>query len=516
MKNFLRHKNIIFYIISISLLSIFSYRFYYIKWLGYERIPETTIFDERDYPFVGYTFRKTGVPTGWSMMGVYKSLSDHKQHKDISFNGTSITAANQLPSIKNKNIFNYPITYVTDVDIGKGKETITLVQPFFDHPIIGSYIFSLGIKSQVTTFDSIKPEEYRQVSLYLSLLTGILIFVFSYLLYKNYVVSALSFIIYSTVPTYVLMSRFALLENILIPLSLISFSFVLLFLKNKTKKRSFILLVLAGIFTGFGFLTKMSGVYIILTILLFLYKNKIKLINYLYFILPFLIISGLFYVYMYYLAPDLFLKLLFDQASRGFFGPLSFLFSILGPNFKYFPKESYWLFGIISLITIYNKDLKKHSYLLISFLTYLFVFLFLGGSNYPWYSIPFLPFLVIASGYFLFDLIANANIINLVVFYVLPFCSSFYWGYFVHRPETNNYLIFRLSIIFFLIIFFINQSLNFKFKIYNKNFILGKLIWTIAIILVFWQINKWNYQGFLYIISHWTRLPEIFTLSDKL
>jgi len=515
MKNVNNHKNI-FFLFIVGLLIFLSYHFYYVKWLGYERIPETTIFDERDYPFVGYTFRTTGVPTGWSMMGVYKTLNDQNKPKNVGFNGVNITVNNQLPTIKNRSNFNYPVTYITDVDIGKGKETIILVQPFFDHPIFGSFLFSLGIKSPVTSFDSLKPAEYRQVALCLSLITGVLIFIFSFLLYKNYIVSFLSFIIYSTIPTYVLVSRFALFENILIPLSLASLSFILLFTKYRKKRASFLFIIFAGILAGLSFITKVSGAFITIAGLLFLFKNKTPIKKYLFFILPIFLITSLYYSYMYYLAPSLFLKLLSDQANRGFFGPLSFIFSIIGPNFRNFPKEGYWVFGLVSLVAICSKNLKKHSHLLISFISYLFIFLFLGGANYPWYHIPFLPFLVIASGYFLYNLLIKPNLLYLIFFYLLPFSSSFYWGYFVYKANTNNYPIFRLSIIFFIFLFLMNKYFTFKIKIFNKQIKLGYLIWVVSIALIFWQINKWNLQGFQYVIKNWGNLPELFTLSDKI
>ncbi|MDD2224584.1 MAG: phospholipid carrier-dependent glycosyltransferase [Candidatus Shapirobacteria bacterium] len=500
---------IIYFLITVLVLFL-SHHFYYIKWLGYERIPDTTIFDERNYPFVGDTFRKTGIPTGWTNMDVYKILDDQKTHNK-GFNGVSITVNNQNPTLKNISDFNYPVTFVTDVDIGKGKETIRLVQPFFDHPIFGSFLFSLGIKSDVSSFDSLKPAEYRQIALYLSLITGVLIFIFGFLLYKNLIVSFLSLIIYSTVTTFVLMSRFALFENILIPFSLLIFSLIILFIQNKNKKLSPLLLLTAGIFSGLAFITKESAIFIILAVLVFLFKEKIPFKKYLYFLIPFIIISSLYYGYMYYLAPDLFFKLLFDQANRGFYGPLGFLSSVIGPNFKNFPKEGYWIFGLISLFTICYKNTKKHFYIITVFTSYLFVFLFLGGSNYPWYSLPFMPFLIIASGYFLYKLLTEPSLISLAIFYILPFLSSFYWGYFTYKTNNNNYSIFRFSLLFFILLYITEKYLTINIKIFNKQFKLGYIIWIISLLLVFWQMNKWNLQGFQYIIANWGKLPEIFT-----
>lgn len=512
---FFNKKNIIFFLV-FGLVIFLSYRFYQIKWLGYERIPDTNIFDERDYSFVGYTFRHTGIPTGWSVMDVYETLSKNKSRGAVGFNGTSITIDNQMPSLFNINKFNYPVTYITDIDIGKGTETIKLMQPFLDHPIFGSIVFSLGIKSNITSFNNLYPAEYRQMSLYISVITGILIFIFSFTLYKNILISFLSFFIYSTIPTFVLMSRFALFENILIPLFLLSFCLILWSLKIKDNIKSNLLLLLSGLIAGLGFITKVSGTFIILALLIVLLKNKSKFKKYLIVLTPFLLISVIYYTYTYLLAPELCFKLLFDQANRSFFGPLNFFYSIVQPNFKNFPKEGYWIFGLISLVAISYKNFNKHFYLVLGFLCYLFVFLFLGGVNYAWYHIPFLPFLIIASAYFLYKFLVKPNLISLCLFYLLPFSSSFYWGYFTFKNTTSNYPLYRLSLIFFIGLFLINKYFKFKIKIFNKEIYLGQLIWTICICAVFWQIYKWNIQGFQYITANWGKLPEIFTVSDKL
>lgn len=508
-----KHQSLLLFILISFLLIFSSFHFYYIKWLGYESIPDTDIFDERDYPFVGYTFRKTGIPTGWSTMDVYKSL-DQLDNKDVSFNGLSITVDNQNPNLKNTALFNYPVTYVTDVNIGKGTETIRLVQPFFDHPIFGSYLYSLGINSHVSTFDSIKPSEYRQVALYLSLATGILIFIYSFLLYQNLFISFLSFVIYSTVPTYVLMSRFALLENILVPLSLIIFSLVILFIRNKSKKSANLLLFIAGLLAALAFLTKESAIYVVMVVILYLFNSKISYKKYLYFLCPFLFLTAIYYLYMYLLAPNLFFKLLFDQANRAFYGPLSFLSSMIGPNFKNFPKEGYWIFGLVSIFSLCYQNIKKHFYLLTAFLSYLFIFLFLGGLNYPWYSLPFLPFLVISSAFFLNNLFTSPQPLSLAIFYLLPFSSSFYWGYFTYHLNSSNYSLYRLSLIFFVLLFIVQKYLYIKLS--GKKYALGKLLWFIVLFLLFIQIKQWNLQAFQYIIANWGKLPEIFTILDKI
>lgn len=485
------------------ILSFLSYKFYFNKWLGYESIPTTFIFDEHDYPFVGYSFRQTGIPTGWSTMEIYKELDIQKENSQtIEFNGINITANQNKPSISNKNDFNYPVTAVTDVDIGKGIETIRIVQPFFDHPIFGSWLYSLETK-QANSFDDLKPADYRLIALRLSIITGFLIFIFSYLLFNNLFISFVSFIIYSIVPEFILMSRFALLENILIPLSLSCFSIILALKKYKfSSKINNSLLIVAGILSGLAFLTKESGVFITITALVILIKQKTSIKKIFYYLIPIIILSLVYYGYMYYLSPDLFFKLLFHQANREWFGPLSFFYQIIQPNFSQFPKSGYWLFGLISLFTLSIKNKEKYFDLYLPFAIYLIVFLFMGGLNYSWYYLPFTPFFIIASAVLIKKITFNPNITSLILFYLLIFSSSFYWGYFVFNNQQNNYLVSRVSLLLFIFIFLIR-----KFKLTKFSY----LIWYLFCLFIFYQIFQWNNQGFQYIISNWGNLPTNFS-----
>lgn len=494
---------IILSVFVLVILSLLSYKFYFNKWLGYESIPNTFIFDEHDYPFVGYSFRQTGIPTGWSILGVYKELDlQNKNDKSIQFNGVSITADGDKPSITNKDNFNYPVTTVTDVDIGKGTETIRIVQPFFDHPIFGSWLYSLGIKN-ADSFDEIKPADYRLVSLRLSVITGFLIFIFSYLLFKNLFISFLSFIIYSIVPEFILMSRFSLLENVIIPLSLLSFSLILIIQKFKLPSNiKIFILIISGFISGLAFLTKVSGVFVIVTSILLLIKNKQPVKKIISYLIPVALLSLIYYGYMYYLSPSLFFKLLSDQANRQWFGPLSFFYQIVQPNFSGFPKSGYWLFGLISLFILFFKNQKKYFKLFLPFAVYLLTFLFMGGLNYPWYYLPFIPFIIIAAAVMIKKFIFKPNLTILTLFYLLVFSSSFYWGYFVFNQEQNNYLIFRIILLVFIAAYLIK---NYKFTKFHN------IIWFIFCLLIFYQIYQWNNQGFQFITANWGQLPENFS-----
>ncbi len=118
-------------IISLTLASIllafFSKKLFYFRWIGYEFIPQTTnILDEKNYVAAGYSFLKTGIPTAWSILNGYLKLAKEKGVKGVvDFNNVSLTLDGLEPSLKNKHLFNYPLYYVTNTDVGKGMDGST-------------------------------------------------------------------------------------------------------------------------------------------------------------------------------------------------------------------------------------------------------------------------------------------------------------------------------------------------------------------------------------------------------
>lgn len=469
------NKKLVFLTINLVTVFLLSRHFFYQKWLGYELIPENNIFDEHDYPYVGYTFRTTGIPIGWSNMNIYKILED--KYKDSS---------------------RYPQTSVAEVDIGKGKEQIRLVRPFLDHPPLGSLIFSLNTKS-ADKFDDFHPAQYRYVALIISVITGILLFVYSYQLYRSLIISYLSLIIYSSATTYVLLSRFALLENLLIPGFLLTQILIL-------ASSSPFLLTIAGLATSFSYLCKETSVFIFLPSLFLLINRKSSKRSILAYLIPAIAPIVLYYLYSLFLSPELTIKHLFDQSARGFFGPLSFLYSVFHPRFTNFPLEGYWLWGLISLCCLATTKETIHRPLLVGFFSFLLIFLILGGQNYPWYSLPFMPFFVIASAYFIYQLLTSPKIFHILIFFLLPFSSSFYWGYLVFHQSSVN--IYRLLLLSFLAVFLLYR--------YSKTKLIGaRYFWFLFIALVLFQVYQWNLQGFQYVIGHWGKLPENLIITNK-
>ena len=456
----------IFFIFCSLLVLFLSSKYYYQKWFGHELIPNHDILDERDYAFVGYTFRKTGIPTGWTTLGAYKTVSQ-RNHQ-------------------------YPVISVVDVNVGKGKETIILVKPFFDQPLFGSFLYSLGIQNNPQTFDAVNPSDYRSMAINISVVTGILLFIASFIIYRNFFISLFSLVIYSTVPSFIFFSRFALLENILIPLSLLN----LIFISSRRK----IFLIIAGLIAGLALITKIQGIYILLFSLIYLVNQKYHKKDILLLLAGFSVFPIIYYSYCLYLSPELLINVYLNQSGRGFFGSLNFLVSIIQPKFHQFPIDGYWLWGLISFVILSVQKSSQFIPIKLGFLSYLLVYLFFGSADYPWYVLPFLPYLIISSAKFLYDQFTSPKLSSLLILLVLPISTSLFWGHTIINPQENGLLVYRLVILTIVV--------GFLIKRYFKN-----IFWIIFMMTIIIIINKFNHQAFLYITSNWNHLPEQFSIK---
>ncbi len=520
---------LIFTLLALTLLVFFSKKLFYFRWIGYESIPETTvILDEKNYVAAGYSLRKTGIPTAWSNLNSYtlpKDANNNDNNEKVTgFNNVSITINNQEPNLENRKLFDYPVFYVANTNVGKGLEDILLVQPFFDHPLLSGIFYSLWTKDKPTHFADFKVDDFRKGALFLGVITSLLIFFVAFLLTKNWLVPFFCLFIYSLAPTYVLSSRYALIENLLIPLSLFTLLFLIIW--QKYKQHSF-WLILAGITTGLAISTKESGVFVLIMSLIILIKQRLSFKKLLPYLIPSLLVGSSFYLYALWLAPDLWTNLFFNQTGRGFFGSLAFLYSSRQINFEGFPLDGFWLWGLILIpLSFFRKE--KLSPILIGFLSYLLVFLIFGGLNYPWYYLPFIPFVVLVSGYELYNLLTKPNLVSLLLFFLLPFSTAMFWGWSVFQNGGQSNL-YRLSLIFLLMGFLIfkakdipwqkykgrfHQKLKFLVKIFQfKEGLIFKLTWYTFFAIVLYFTYKWGERSIQYIIANWGNLPEQFVFK---
>lgn len=485
------------FLFCLILVAFLGQRYFAYKTLGIREIPLTTdILDEKNYIWAAKSFLQTGIPTAWSNLDAY----GRQVRKDFELDGLSIKYQDEAPSLKNIKKFDYPVVTVKEADVGKGPEQLLIVQPFFDHSFVAGLVYGLKTPNNVNSLSDVQPEQYRLVAAYVALATSLFLFILAYLLYGNWA-AIITFIIYSTVSVYLLVSRYALIENLLVPLTLLSLIFLVLSKQEWIKKASQkkILWILAGISAGLALTTKELGLAAIIAgfLILLAYKNSWK--ESLYFLIPAFVFGSFFYLYALFVSPRLFFDIFINQANRGFFGPLNFIYSFYRPHFAGFPLEGWWVFGFIALLFLV-RQFEQHRELIISFLSYLVIFLFFGGLNHPWYSLVFVPFMVISSAVFIKEMLFKPTAIKLIIFFLFPFSSTLYWGYNVFHQYLTNVITYRASIFIFLALMILS--------VLKKKIPWSGIVVTLILLVILWKVYQWNLYGFTYLIANWGKLNE--------
>ncbi len=455
----------------------------FFRWFDYHKTPATVdIVDEVDYAYIGYTLRQNGISNGWSMMNYYQTLGSQYKTK---YQQATIYKNALKPNLKNIKDFNYPIYTTIETDIGKGKEHLTLVQPFVDHPPLAPLLYSLPLKD-INDIGQVKPDDFRKISVYLSILNIFLFYIFTFVYTQKIVPSILSSILYSSLTGFVLSSRFALLENTIIPLSLINLTAVQLYQKNSKK----FFLYLNSLAIALALLTKLTAVYLIFIQLYLFITKKITKKDFITIAVIVGLINLPYYIYLYYISPQLLISMFIEQSSRPFFGSLNFLISSTQLNFNNFPIDAVWLFSFISILLT-----KKFKKLKTFFLIGLLSTLLLSSGNYPWYYLIFIPYLIFFLANFIYQLIVKPKLVNLMIFIIMPISSLFYWGYIVYK-DNHTQPIYRLLIILPIIVYLITK----KFKL--------KMVWSVIFFLILIQAYQWSFQAFQYQIANFGKIDQ--------
>jgi len=354
-----------------------------------------------------------------------------------------------------------------------------------------------------SSIETLIPAEYRFIPTQVFfLLNAILLFMIAFILTKHLLAGFAAFFIYTTAPSFVLSSRLAMLENTLIPLSLLTLLFLLLFKRYTTVKinLSYMSLALAAVTTGLSIATKESGIAVLIMSIAILVQYRISKKMLALFVFPSLAIGGVIYCYFFILSPGLAWNIFGNQTGRGFFGPLNFLYSMTQMRFNNFPLDGYWLFGFISVFVLHS-DKEKRLELLSGFVATLVTYLFFAGLNYPWYSLPFIPFLVLASAIFVDDLIRKPQLLKGLIFFTLPLSSSFYWGFITRNDVNNSTLMYRGLLLTIILVILVSGWKHF-FK--HKNILMCMIAIPIGIIFVLWNI-----QAMSFIIEHWGSITHL-------
>lgn len=364
--------------------------------------------DEFAFAFLGLSFLQEGLPRSWSNIPIYQD-KEYLQANDTRY---------------------------------------SIVTPYFDHPpLFGLLTGGWALLKGEREFSSVKLATIRFVPVVLGSLSILLLFILCQPLY-GFRVALISSLVLATVPTYVISSRMTLAENLLIPevlLALILFEKLL-----KKKKRS--LVYLLGILAGLAFLTKFVGLFVFLTLFfLFLHHPKLRKE-----ILPFSVVAFLIgsLCFLYGLAIDesLFLKVLFFQSAREV-GPFSFLNLFLTPAIvnKIFI-DGWVYFGWFALMILAYRS-RENIKVVLPVICYLLIFVLTVNQKdlHGWYNYPFYPFLAIASGKLISEMLKKPSFLNIIFLLTagLSAVNLTYFRFFGLSPVLFRALVILFSLPFF-------------------------------------------------------------------
>lgn len=510
----LKYRKRLMLVLSIIILLFLVKDSHMIRSVAYDQSPESNFLDEYTNIWHGLSIRTSGVPAAWSDLRSYWDFRPKRREElegGLQLQGFNIYRENTKPVLFPSRNFPELTIYTTEFDFGDGKRHTSLMQPYLDHPPFGAIILSLLVPKTSDNFYKITPFDSRKTSIWLADLSTILIFLLSFQIFKNPLFGLISAAIYTSVPTYFFISRLALLENVLIPTQLISLNFIVFALNKPKINRNLyrLLLVISGIFAGLAFLSKTTGIAVILAgvIILVLYKERFK--DILFFLLPAVFVSLIYFVWGMVMSPNLFPSLLIEQSSKRIFvGSLNFIPAAFKYGAKSFPIDGWWFGGFLSLIFLkYNKQLLP---LIVSALAMLFMILFSGASSFPWYFIPLVPFLSIATANLLWNIATNPNLIQILILFLIFFSSTYFWaiGVFSANPNFINhqgqFFLYKVMLSFFFVAAVVTPFLH-------KRSYLFRIIWFIAMLLLIYVLIKWNFKSLFYMMQHWGKLIENFS-----
>lgn len=468
-----------------------------IRSLGeYDTTPKKVL-DEVNYVWQGISIRQNGIPAAWSdASGYFKHIGQTIPYSNVD--GFAIRTGDKKLTWQTRNELDLPLFAISEGDLGEGQKQYLIVSPFFDHPPLGGLIYSLGISENTKNFLDVKAHEYRKISLNAAVITSILLFIFIFLITKNAWIGLIAVAIYSTVPTYLISSRFALLENMIPPFALLHLILLIISndLKEKGNKWAYPLLLVSAFVGGLIFLVKESGVGFIIASFLILtlvwhYPFK-KVVS---FTALALLPVASYFIWGLWIAPQVFIEVFLSNAGRKFFGSLNFLSMLPSLRFENFPLDGWWVFGFISILFLKLKANTGYLLLILPFAGHFSTVLIFGSLNYPWYYLGLAPFLATFSALVLWKILTAPGWKMLAVFFLLPLSSSLYWGYYTtHQlPDVGLY---RLL----FVVFFIFSAL---ICLKGDNAVVKK-IWLLFCIALFIALLKLNINSVYYLLANWT------------
>lgn len=491
-------------LLAIILLIFQLHRSFYLRGIGYDQIPDTSIvMDERSWVWQGLSIRSSGIPAGWSELQVYRKGFGKVDGLNLAYEGIK-------PNLSNYSNFPTPLISIVEMDYGKGIRHTLLVQPLIEKPPLGGLILSLWVPPSVKTFTDLTPHDLRKGSLYMAIVTQALIFVLGWQVFKNPWIGLLASTLYGNIPVYILMSRYALLENVMNPFLLLMLILLNFIKDNPFKSKG--LLVICGIIAGLATLVKITAWIFVLAGFFLLFYWRVGLRRASFFLIPAILVGSLYFIWGFYLDYKLFYDIFFSLGTfGGFVGSLNFLTNAVKVNILHFPFEGWWLMGFISLALLPGQ--KELSSIYGAIIAGLVAALAYVGYNNPWYYLPLIPFCCIAIASFLWRVATKPSVFNTFIFFLGFFSISLFWGFIVYKtPESLPYWAYqKYNLYRFLFFFFIISGLG--WSLYNNKLKRFKFIWFILMFLIVFYMLSWNERSLYYILSHWGKIPEIVVLE---
>lgn len=464
-----------------------------LRYIGYEQIPELRI-DEFNYVWQGLSLRKTGVPIGWvAFFDVYEGTSLPVKKGVVE--GFGLRVEGKLMGWKEFTRDGAPMEAVEQIDYGKGTEHMLFAAPFFDHSPLGGLIYSWGENPDIQNLIEVKPENFRRTAITLSVITAVLVGILAYVIGGNAGITVLAVALYSTVPTYILATRTAYLENV-VPI------FALTGIIAAVAASKGIILrgagwVLAGLGLGLAMVTKEPAVgFAFGTIIVCLIKRierKYILALAIGIVVPLMVYIG----WGTWLQKEVFWGIISANSGRADFGAMKLVTMMMALRFKDFPIDGWWIWGLSCLfIAAAGKENSKWLWVVVPAVGNLVIIMLMGSNNYPWYYMSLIPFAAIAMAVVAWELLANPNAFAAVAFFLIPVSSSFYWGYSSIR-QGSTIMVYRILFGVFM------ASLAAR-KWSNQVWI--KVVWSGVVILLLYQVSKWNVQGFQFVVANFGKL----------
>ncbi len=435
---------------------------------SYSSVPNPgEVADEYSYGWLGLSLIKDKYPISWSLLAGYSERRLEKINVDSIY------------------------------DLEPARPPFPIVKPLFDHPpffglITGGYAYLKGARS----FEEVSVILLRRPMLKIAILTTVLIFVLGSRLFSVRV-GLLAALLYSIIPTTVISSRLALMENGYTPLFLGSVILADYYLTDR-KKRYWILAVMAA---SAAMLFKLSAVSIAVALFfigVFYGKKDRK------FLIMTLVGGALFSLFLFFLYGALFdlqtfVKIFFENSNRFYGTGAEIFWNIVGGSritTTKFLTDGWILAGWISFFVLSFTGWRKtkgSTVLSIAIFSYLAVLILFGGESYGWYKFPFFPFLVISCAWLIDKLYQELNLLVFTGLMLLPFGTS------LHRligvENFQSYVpAMRLFAVFVLVLYFLAARWNNKvIKLIYQVFVILALVFVIWISVK--EINFYSYEN---------------------